>query len=66
MNNRLKLFNGGVIWVDQNPHLNNEINFFDFIFGDQFCFKESPQEARKFVDENNEKNYFLMTSSKLI
>ena len=66
MNNKLRLFNGGVIWVDQNPHLNNEIKYFDFIFGDQFCFKESLEQAKNFIDENSEKNYVLMTSSKLI
>ena len=41
MNNKLKVFNGGVIWIDHNPHLNNEINYFNFLFGDQFKFKES-------------------------
>ena len=50
MNNKLKIFDGGIIWVDQNPHLKNEIEFFNFIFGDQFSFKESPELAKKFVE----------------
>ena len=62
----LKVFKGGVVWIDSNPNTKPEVQTFVFLLGTLFEHRSSTKDALEFTNLHPNINYVIMTSSKMI
>lgn len=61
---KFKFFDN-LVWIDSNYTISLELNQFIMIYGNQFQFYQSPQNAKKIVDSNPNSKFLLMCNSKV-
>ena len=62
----LKVFKGGVVWIDSNPNVQPEVQAFLFLFGNNlFEYVTTTKAALTFTQKHLDINYVIMTSSKM-
>ena len=61
----LKVFKGGVVWIDSNPNTKPQVQTFVFLLGNLFQHRTSTKEALEFTQKHLDINYVIMTSSKM-